>query len=224
VLNQHAHFSLEQAEEINALLGLSLEEGAHFLRLVQLARAGTPRLRTRLEAQLREAIEKRLLLRERVEIKKRLSPAEQIQYYSTWQYAAIHIALTIPRLQTPDAIARHFHLPREKVAAALEFLVSIGIAKREGERYLPGIDRIFLGSDSAMVAKHHTNWRMRAIEAFDRTEDQNLHLSTVVSISRADIDRIKEKLLSEIQKTRALIRESAPEEELYVYNVDFFRL
>ena len=58
VLRQNAHFSLEQAEDLNDLLGHTQDESEYFLLLIQLARAGTPKLRARTEKLLQGYIEK----------------------------------------------------------------------------------------------------------------------------------------------------------------------
>jgi hypothetical protein len=75
-----------------------------------------------------------------------------------------------------------------------------------------------------MISRHHSNWRMRAIEALDRNLASDIHLSTLLSISKQDVVKIKEQVLKSINQTRGLARESVPEEELYCFAVDFFKV
>ncbi len=100
VLNQNANFSLEQAEELNLLLQHTKEEGRFLLLLIQKERAGSVRLRKRFEEDIAEIHSKRERLKERIEKTATLSTENQMHYYSRWYYSAIHIACTIPELQT----------------------------------------------------------------------------------------------------------------------------
>jgi hypothetical protein len=51
----------------------------------------------------------------------------------------------------------------------------------------------------------------------------DLHYSMVVSLSRHDVVRIKERILEEIKENQAIIKNSK-EEELYAYTIDFFSM
>lgn len=223
VLNRGAHFSLEQAEELNEFLGHDKEESEYFILLVQMNRAGTKKLKARFEDQLRRITDKRALLRERIEIKERLEEKDQIKYYSSWYYSAIHILTTIPEFQTKSAIAERLGLGAETLNEALSFLSEVGLVRQEQNKLVPGLTRLFLGSNSPLVAKHHTNWRMRAIQSFDEEIENDLHYSVVVSIAEKDIATIKELFIKSIESARKIIRESK-EEDLHCINLDFFRV
>jgi uncharacterized protein (TIGR02147 family) len=224
ILNKDAHFSLEQAEEVNKFLGHSKDEGLFFLLLIQHSRAGTTGLRARFKEQMNTMLEKRLVLKDRVDIKKTLSDLDQIKYYSSWHYAATHMAVSILKLQTRESLAEHFNLPIERINEILEFLLSINLVVREGSKFKVGVGRIFLGNDSNMISKHHTNWRIRAIESLDHNLKSDLHFSTVVTLSSDDVKKIKEQLVKYIEDIRGIVRESAKDEELYSFCLDFFEL
>jgi uncharacterized protein (TIGR02147 family) len=223
VLNQNAQLGLEQAEELNAFLGHSGEESEFFLLLVQFERAGSVKLSSRLKTQIDKRRGERLLLRNRVDIKQSLSPASQIQYYSSWEYSAVHVALTVPELSSVESISKELGIPRQRVAEVLEFLDQVGLAKRKNGKFNVGEGRIFLKSDSPMVWKHHTNWRLRAIHSYQEARADRLHLSTVFSASHADIERMKKALLDCIEDVRGRIKDSK-EETVHCLNVDFFDL
>lgn len=224
ILNKEAHFSLEQAEEVNKFLGHTRDEGHFFLLLIQLSRAGTPLLRARFKDQINEILEKRLVLKDRVDIKKNLSEIDQIKYYSSWHYAAVHMGISLLKLRTRDALVDHFNLPIERINEILEFLISINLVVRQGNRFEVGVGRIFLGSDSSMILKHHTNWRMKAIESLDRTFKTDIHFSSVVTLSSSDVRKIKEQLIKYIEDIRGIVRESSRDEELYSFCLDFFKV
>jgi len=223
VLNKDAHFNLDQAEDLNKFFGHTNDEADYFLLLVQFARAGTSALKTRLSRQIEEFRKKRLLLKERVDIRHTISREDQMAYYSTWIHAAIHVMVTIPEFQTKQAIAQYFHLSLERVNESLEFLISIGLIENANGLFKPRVDRTFLPSDSVMIMKHHTNWRIKAIESFERPPAQDLHFSAVFSLSKADVYQVKEALIAATNRTRELIRKSK-EEELHCLSLDFFKI
>lgn len=80
-----------------------------------------------------------------------------------------------------------------------------------------------LHSVSPLVAKHHTNWRMRAIASLDADPGQDLHYSSVISVGEKDISKLQAILIEAIEKARALVRDS-PEEAGVCYSLDAFRL
>lgn len=224
VLNKDAHFSPEQGEAMNGFLGHSAEEADFFLLLIQFGRAGTQNLRSRIKKQIDQVIQKRLVLKDRVDIKQSLSVVDQTTYYSAWYFAAVHIAITIPELQSKESLIKHFHFSMERMNEILEFLESVGLVKHEKGKYTPGLSRLFLGNDSPMISKHHTNWRMQAIAALDRNLKEDVHFSTVVSLAHEDILKMKEYLVKSIEGARAIVRESPKEETLYCFSLDYFRI
>lgn len=221
VLNSHPHFSLEQAVKVNEFFGHTKEEARFFLLLLQLARAGSEDLRSFFRAEMKEVLDKRGDLKNRIDIKKNLRPVDQQVYYSSWHYAAVHILLTIKEFQRIEDISKRLNLPREKVIEILNFLVATGLAKNLGTHYEPGVTRIHLSKDSPQIQRHHTNWRLRAIEAIDQNLDKNLHFSTVVSMSTKDVPVIREILIKAIEDCRKVIKDSK-EEQLESICIDLF--
>lgn len=223
ILTSNANFSLEQAEGVNQYMGHTYEEGHFFLLLVELTRAGTNDLKKRFQIEIEKILHQRLIFKDRVDIKKSLEPVDQATYYSSWYYAAIHVAVSVPTLRTRDAIIAYFGLTIETANEALTFLTSVGLLEKHGDQYIQGVARLFLGKDSPMIKKHHTNWRLQAMHALDLGIDKNLHFSTVVSLSKSDLLAIKEKLVKAIEETRAIIKDSK-EEKVCCFNLDFFDL
>lgn len=223
VLKGISNLSMEQAEELNTYLGHSLEEAEYFLLLVQWERAGSEKLKKRIFSQLQRLKEKRLILKGRLEVKAEISQENQAQFYSSWQFAAVHILLTIKEFQNKDAIARHLGISAKRTAEILEFLISIGLAQNKDGRFTVGTARMHLGHDSPMITRHHINWRLQAIQSLENESGADLHYSSVVSIAAKDIEKIKSLLVKSIENTKALIRDS-PEEELHSFCLDFFKV
>lgn len=223
VLNGNAHLSLEQAEKVNSLLGHSTEEADFFLLLVQLNRAGSAELRDRFRRHVREVLQKRLNLRNRLAYKQGLNREDQSIYYSSWHYAAIHMLLTIPQFQSKEVLSKRTGLSPDVVANILEFLISVGLAQIEDNRYKTGPTQIYLENDSPMISKHHINWRMQAIRSIDRARAEDLHYSSVVAISYDDSLRIRDILVKAIEQIRPVIKTSK-EEALFSYGIDLFEV
>lgn len=223
VLEGNAQFSLEQADLINTFLGHSDDEATYFLLLVQIERAGTENLRKRFSRDLEEIRKRRLVLKHRLKVENTISERDQYVYFSQWIYAAVHVALTVPHLQRKDELAKYFGLPLSKISKVLDFLVSLGLAVQERERFVTGSARFHLGNDSPLIAKNHIDWRLQAIRNLERDEGSDLHYSSAVSIGAKDVERLKATLVRAIENFKAEVRES-PAETLCAFALDFYIL
>ena len=223
VLRGSAHFSLEQAEAINEYLGHSENQARFLILLVQLARAGSPALRKRFEREIEEMRLERLNLQKRLGVKSRLNSEDQTTYYSAWYFAAIHVLVSIPRFQSPKAIANELSLSAKHVQEALQFLVRTQMIEEAPGGYRLGTTRIHLGADSPAISKHHTNWRLQAIRSLEQGRSEDMHYSSVVTISVKDALRIREMLVKAIENAKGVIKDS-PEEELRALCLDFFKV
>jgi uncharacterized protein (TIGR02147 family) len=222
-LNGNNHFSLEQGERIAHFLGLGSEQTSFLLLLIQYGRAGTPALRKILERQIHASVEAQLVLKNRLEFKKTLSREDQATFYSSWQYGAVHVLVSVPGCHSEQGIADYLGLPLQRVSEILQFLLSVGLVARKGNHYEIGTSHIHLESDSPMISKHHTNWRMRAVQSLDQPRPEELHYSSVITASREDSSKIREILVRAIEEVRAVVRKSGNEEG-YCYSLDFFGL
>lgn len=223
ILNSGAHLSLEQADRLHAHLGHGPDEAQFFLLLVQKDRAGTASLRQFFEGQIAEILQRRLDLKNRLGIRQTLTLKNQVVYYSSWHYAAIHVAVTIETLRSPQAIGQRLRLPVETVAEALEFLVSTGLVAEEGGRYLPGQTQLQLENTNKLISTLHTQWRLKTVQNLERRLRTDLHSSTVITLSRKDAERVREILASAITSAREVVVGS-DSEEIYAFCLDFFRL
>ena len=208
VLGGTAHLSPEQSQLLNRYYDHSEEEGDFFLNLVLHARAGTRELAAYYLQKIEKTIEQRLILKNRLQYKKTLTLVDQATYYSAWHYTAVHFALTIPLLQKRETIARYLGLSISRVGEALDFLVSVGIAHEENGLYQTGTTSIHLGNDSPMLPKHHANWKVQGLRSLDLPEGDDFHYTSVVTLSKKDLVKIKSLLVSAIEQIRPVIRES----------------
>lgn len=224
VLNETSHFSLEQGEQVNVFLGHSSVESEYFLLLIQYGRAGTDALKKRFQEQMDRMKQSQFVLKNRLEVKKSISPMDHATFYSHWYYVAVHIFLTIPKFQTKEALAKRLGLPLARVSELLQFMESIGVVTQERGRFIPTESRFHLGTDSPLLAKHHANWRIQTLRVLEQeAPDENLHYSSVVSISEDDVKQIKSIMIKNIEQVKSVIKTSDPQ-DAHCFSLDFYRL
>jgi uncharacterized protein (TIGR02147 family) len=218
-----ANLSFEQAEALNSLIGHTEDESQFFLLLVHVARAGTVALKKRVQKRIQQVLDHRKSLKNRLSFDQSISKEDQATYYSAWYYSAIHFALAIPALRSQEALARAFRLPPERIVEILEFLRTRGLVKESHSQLVPGSQTIHLENRSPMISKHHTNWRMQAIQSLERETESELHYSSVVTISEEDALKIRETLVKAIEQVRTIVKPSK-DEALYCYDLDLFKV
>lgn len=224
VLYGAADLSLEQADQLNVYFGHTEDEAEFFLLLVQKERSGTASLQKYFSTKLEELKKKRMNLTARLGSVHTLTADEQARYYSSWHYAAVHIALSIPTLRTPKSIGKYLNIPSVKVISIIDFLGRIGLAVSRGNgEYEVGPSSIRLSNESPNIFRHHSNWRSQAVESLDREDLHDLHYSGIVTISKKDALVLKDRMLTRLKEDLAIVQVS-PEEELYCLSMDLFSL
>ena len=224
VLNQKVHLSLEHALKVSQFLQHGEAESHYFMLLVEHERAGSPALRSYYASQMAAIREKRLQIAERLQVKQTLNLEDQLTYYSAWYYGAVHVLISIPELQTKAALAQHLRLELPLISEILDFLVKCGLAVDDGDHFRIGNARLHLGANSPLISKHHTNWRMRAVQALDEmSKRSNLHYSAAITLAREDVEKIRKVLLEAIERTENIYKPSK-EETGYAVNLDFFAI
>jgi predicted transcriptional regulator len=148
---------------------------------------------------------------------------EEAIYYSSWQYGAIHVLLSIKQFQTREAISKKLEIPLPRVDQVLEFLVKTGLCRKERIRYLTVKPLLHLDKSSPLISKHHTNWRLRTMMAFDQNIEENLHYSSVFTVAKKDLPRVQEILAEALAKALKVINPS-PEEEVAAVCIDLFKI
>lgn len=88
--------------------------------------------------------------------------------------------------------------------------------------YTTGQARLYLPGDSSLISRHHANWRIHALQSLFAANSEDLHYSSVVTLSREDGARIREQLIQAIQKAKEIIKDS-PEEDLFGFHMDFYQ-
>jgi hypothetical protein len=227
VLEHEAHLSLEQAIAIQETLGHSRDESRFFLLLVEWDRASTPALRAHFQSEIDSVRRHRADLQSRFQVQSALSEQDQSTYYSSYQFLATHVCLSIPELQTFEALEHFLRVPAERLREILDFLVRSGLAERTQGRYRIGAARLHLGRSSPLIRQHHVNWRVEAIRSLERgsgaSGSEDLHYSAAVSLSQEDCFRLKELWIKTLETFNQQIALSK-EETVRCLVLDFFSL
>ena len=222
VLNGEANLSSEQAEACNRFFGHNKRESNYFLSIVHYEKAGTSNLKKFYLEQINEILEEQKLVAKRLNLNKALSPEIQARYYSSWDYLAVNIAVSIPGFQSQKELSDKLGLSLTRLSEILNFLEESLLVKKNGDQYCIGESGFHLAAGSPFLVKHHTNWRIQAIRSLDDMKPEDLHYSSVISCDQKDIPKIKETLLSAIEKVRKTVRESENVDSLMSYSVDLF--
>ncbi|MBC7386214.1 MAG: DUF4423 domain-containing protein [Cryobacterium sp.] len=223
VLQGDAHFSAEQAIDINLFLNHSKAASTYFLLLIQHARAGTSALRAHIAEQMHVVLENQLVLKNRFPAAAIVSESDQAIIYGSWHFVAVHMAVLVPRLRKVTAIAEYLGIPLPRVKEVVEVLIRAGLVRDEGSRLSIGKSTVHLSHDSPFIARHHTNWRIKALESLDCKTLNDVHYSSVVTIAKADAPKVREILVRAIEEVRRTVKPSA-DEALYCYGIDWFKV
>ncbi len=223
VLNTHAHFSLEQALKISSFLRHTKSETKFFLLLLEKARAGTPELQAYFDTELNQLREEFLNIKSRVNPTLTLTPEQEGTYYSSWIFPTLHMLVTIPQYRTRSKIEKSLKLPEQILNEALRFLIETGLVIEKEGSFLPGATQLHLGKNSPHIKQHHVNWRIAAVQAISMSTGEEIHYSTVSSLSKEDATKLRTYFVEVIQNYVKIVRPSK-EETLYNFNLDFHEL
>ena len=222
-LNGKAELSAEQVFRAADFYSLSEEEKEFLILLHQRDRAGTTELKKYYSEKIEKINQARLTISTRLGQDHALNEKERSLYYSSWIYAAMHMAVTISGLNNRDQLRKIFKIGSKQFNNALKFLTDTGLIVESQGQFSVGQTRVRLGNDSAWIVKHHMNWRLRAIESLESESINDLHYSGVLTLSDEDAKRIKDILLENLKKKLDIVDKSK-EEKVYVLNFDFFNL
>jgi len=220
VLCGEKEFNHEQILKIARYFNLVETEREYLLDLLSFNRAGTKDLRSFYEQRLELKRKDYRQLKNRLQETQSLSIEHQAQYYSHWLYGAIHMASTVPSLQSVEAVANHFNLEDSDLLPILELLSSQGLIAIESGKIGPGKANLYVGNDSPLVNQHHTIWRLKSLNDLKAAKTDALHYSLCFSAAQSDWPVIRETLLEAINNCLAVIRPSK-EEKLGLICVDF---
>jgi uncharacterized protein (TIGR02147 family) len=216
------HLSSEQAYEMALDMGLTEKETDYFLVLVEIGRVGTVKLRERLVFKMRglQAESNKVAAKISVSTDRHLTDEQKAIYYSNWIYTAVRNLVPTGQFNSVKEIAAKLDLPEPRVEGVLQFLIDVGlIAKSEsGLKYRQGYTHLDPGNP--LIFRHHQNWRQRAIQRMDHYNENHLHYTCPMAISKNLAIQLRKDLLEEIKRLNQSMKEIP--EVSYCLNIDLF--
>jgi uncharacterized protein (TIGR02147 family) len=222
ILSGERDLTLEQAFNLALYLELTDIESDFLSLLVQLSRAGNHRYKAKLKHKIEVLRSEANKISNRFEHEKTLTEEQRSVFYSTWLYSAIRLyTSTREKGVTLEEVTQKFSLDRKRTLGILNFLVSTGLLCEESDHYKMGVQRTFIEQGSPHLTKHHSNWRVKAIQKSDHLSDQELMFTSPVSISKQDFGKIRESLAELLKSVSSTVKESTAE-DIACLNIDFF--
>lgn len=222
VLKGKKDFTLEQANDLAEFLGLTDLESEYFLCLVQIERAGKKNLRDRWERRRRELIEKSESLKARMPARKELDEASKAVFYSQWYFSGVRILTSVPGFDSVEKVAERLGLPRSTVKRVMDFLLATELCVEEAGALRMGPQSTHLEAASPLVARHHINWRQKAIEKMHHLERDELCFTSPLSLSVGDFEKVRKLLMAAVEDTFAIV-DPSPSERTAFLNIDWMR-
>lgn len=214
--------SLEQALGVATFIGLTEMERDYFLLLVQKDRAGTHELKKIFEKQLSVLNTAAQSLKNRVKHQK-FTDEDKATFYSQWYYSAVRLGVSIPSWNSISSIATQLNLDRQIVAKIIEFLLKNKLIVESNGRLQMGPQITHIGHDSPFVIRHHSNWRLKSLQAMESITDEDLHYTGPMALSQSAATIIRKQLIELVEKSTKLASNS-DSEVLRCLNIDWFKI
>ncbi len=222
VMKGDRDFSDEQALRLTDFFGLTTMESEYFMRMVALEKAGTHDLkrfhRDALAALKRQAH----ATKNRVAAHQELDDSTKSVFYSDWIYSAVRLLTTIEGYQTADAIAEHLDISHARVNEIVEFLLSVGLVRKEGDRLAIGVLSTHLDAQSRFVNNHHRNWRIRGLQALNTRTPDDLFYTAPCTLSQDDFMILRKEMVQLMASLTKRVPNSEPR-TLACLNIDWFK-
>ncbi|MFN8847412.1 MAG: TIGR02147 family protein [Bdellovibrionales bacterium] len=195
----------------------------YFLCLVQIERASHFEYKNHLKRKLEQIQNRSKNLVTRLEYEGVLTEKDQSEFYSSWLYSAVRLFCDIRKGASFDEICSEFRLHRDRGIRIVQFLVRVGLIEIRNNVYHLGPSRTHVGKDSPYVIKHHSNWRIRAMERSQNLKDEELMFTGPMTISQKDFSQLREKMVKLVEEVSSTVKDSASE-KLVCFNLDFFEV
>lgn len=217
-------FTQDQAFALSLYWGHSELEEEYFSLLIRISRAGTNDFKKHLQKKLATIKQQSLKLSKRIPHQKKLSEQERSIFYSSWIYSAVHIFTSLNEEGvTIDEIGRRFEISNSRAAEIVYFLKNCGIIAEKNQRFSPGIQSTFLEQGSPHLLKHHSSWRIKAIQKSEALSESEMMITGQYSISMKDFLTLREKMTEMVKLLNQTVKDTNPE-DIACLNLDWFWL
>jgi hypothetical protein len=202
-------------------LGLPKLETDFFLLLVQIERASTQDLKKYFREKRDEIKRESLKISRLVLPSQEMDDVEKAVFYSSPLYSAIHLYTSISKGKSLDQIVKRFSLTVERAKAILQFLVDCGLCRFADGLYIMYQPSTHVSRQSPFLTKHHSNWRIAAIQKSENVSQEEFMFTANISISHEDFKVIRETLADAVRNLAKKVEKSEAEEIANI-NIDLF--
>lgn len=223
VLNESIQLTIEQAVGLAVFWNLTEIEKDYFINLVSYARAGNEKTRKHFRNKIDQARHDQANLTKRIQEKTILPEASAAIFYSNWQYLAITILISIPQYRSVKEIAHRLNLSEELVKKTLNQLLELGTVTNSGNEWFATNYNIHIPRESQFNSLNHSHWRQKAVQNSFLSLPDDVHYTSVCTLSLTDVQNMKELMLQFIDQTRKIVAPSK-EEEIYCLTCDWFKV
>jgi uncharacterized protein (TIGR02147 family) len=193
VLSGAVDFTPDQAYGIAQYFGLNKSEEDYFLLLVEHERAATPALKTRIKDKLGALKTFGKSVGSSVKNEAGLLEDKAPQYYSSWIYAAAHVACMIQSFSTRE-LCSLLRVDSELLSATLRGLEEMGLVTAQAGKWHATGKSLHLPSRHSMARAGHVCWRNRTIQFLQEGTSDGFHYSGVHHLAKRDVEIIRRKL------------------------------
>ncbi|MBL7670473.1 MAG: TIGR02147 family protein [Bdellovibrionaceae bacterium] len=150
-----------------------------------------------------------------------ISEEHKTLYYSNWLFSAIHILTSIANFQTIEAISKKMNCTEASVSQVLKLLVEMGLVEKSKDKYVHNGKSVYLRRDAAQIYSLHLQSRLESVKR--SYEKNDLHFTNIFSVSKEDVDAIRNQIMLLIEQHRQTVHRSGAQTAC-VFCCDFFSI
>lgn len=214
--------TLEQAFMLCDYLGFDHTEIDYFMLLVQKQRAGSHKLEDYYQQKVLNLQNELQDMKSRLSDKKILDENDKALFYSNWFYSAIRLSTSLENINSKEDISDFTGLQPKIVNQVVSFLLNVGLLKSVDEKLEMGPAITYLESKSPLIARHHANWRVKAMDKHPHLSSEEFCFTAPLTISEKDAPKVREILTQAIESISKIVKESENVDKLYCVNIDWF--
>jgi uncharacterized protein (TIGR02147 family) len=216
-------FSLEQTLKLADYLNLNDLETDYLVALVQAERAGDVKTKAYCQSKVKQMQEQTMNLSARLKMQNDLSEEDRVFYYSSYTYSYVRLLCSIERFQNFEALQVETKIPAKRLRTILDFLLRCQLCEEKGNRYIYSPKPTYLEASSALVTRHHLNWRQKTQERMEGLRQEDLVFTFPTVLSEEDFLLIREKLVQAIEEVKKISGPS-PTDHLYCFNLEWLKI
>lgn len=221
VLKGDKVISMEMANDLCDYFNLDEDSSEFLLLLVEKERAGTQRLKNRLEKLIDDKQLKFRKLDTRLKKVTEIDETTKAVFFSSWMYSGIQNLCGIDRIRNVHDLAEHLSLPVQQVQKVVDFLIRHKLLVQSAKGLEVGQMQTHIKSTHVLTPRHHQNWRIHGFQKMSVQDDQAFFFTMPASLSNSLAEKVRKDLMNFVENLHGQIGPS-PSETTRCLNIDWF--